>query len=188
MKQYRFGVYMFSLMLMVAFCAFQKSAIYATTEGKIWFRSEAAKELIKASSDELVGLLDISKNNFAFKINMRSFKGFNSALQREHFNENYIETDKYPEAAFKGKIIEDVDLSKNGTYSVRAKGFFTVHGVEQERIIKTEIIVNNGKITVHCDFTVQLSDHNIPIPKIVSEKLSNEIKIQLAATLQPRNG
>jgi len=60
-------------------------------------------------------------------------------LQKEHFNENYLESDKYPEASFKGKIIEDIDLDKDGEYEVRAKGELTIHGIMQERIIKANI-------------------------------------------------
>ncbi|HXL57916.1 MAG TPA: YceI family protein, partial [Chitinophagaceae bacterium] len=123
---------------------------------------------------------------FSFKIPMRSFQGFNSPLQREHFNENYMESDKYPEASFKGKIIEDQDLSVDGTYELRAKGTLTIHGIAQERIIKSDVTVSNKKITIKSGFSVLLSDHNIPIPKIVYQKLANEIKVVLTTTLEPR--
>src|SRR5258706_14622796 len=73
----------------------QPSTLYQTINGKISFKSEAPLELIRASSDQLIGLLDNDKKNFSFKINIRSFQGFNSPLQKEHFNENYLESDKY---------------------------------------------------------------------------------------------
>jgi len=164
----------------------QGGSIFSTTSGKIAFQSDAPFELIKASSNDLKGLVDITKKTFAFKVRMQTFEGFNSALQREHFNENYIESAKYPEASFTGKIIEDVDLTKEGSYSVRAKGNFTMHGVTQERIIKTDIVVKEGKINAHSEFTVLLSDHNIPIPKVVKDKLSEEIKVDVTTTLQAR--
>jgi hypothetical protein len=131
-------------------------------------------------------VLDISKNNFSFKVVIRSFEGFNSPLQKEHFNENYLESDKYAEASFKGKIIEDADLTVDGTYEVRAKGNLTIHNVIQERIIKCAVTVKNKIITIHSNFTVLLSDHNIPIPKVVYQKLANEIKVEVTATLEPR--
>jgi hypothetical protein len=164
----------------------QGGNIFSTTSGKISFQSDAPFELIKASSKDLKGLLDVSKKTFAFKVRMETFEGFNSALQREHFNENYIESDKFPEASFDGKIIEDVDLTKEGTYTVRAKGNFSIHGVSQERIIKSDVVVKDGKINIHSAFSVLLSDHNIPIPKVVKDKLSEDIKVDVTTTLQPR--
>jgi hypothetical protein len=164
----------------------QAGSIYQTANGIISFRSEAPLELIRASSDQLIGFIDIDKKVFSFGIPLRSFQGFNSPLQREHFNENYMESDKYPEASFKGKIIEDQDLTVNGTYELRAKGTFTIHGVSQERIIKSDVTVSNKKITIKSNFSVLLSDHNIPIPKVVYQKLADEIKVEINTTLEPR--
>lgn len=175
----------------IIFCMFtgfiqKEPGIYQTTTGKIAFKSEAPLELIRASSASLAGVLDINKKNFAFKVTMRSFIGFNSPLQKEHFNENYVESDKFPEASFKGKVIEDIDLSKDGIYEIRAKGQFTIHGVTQERIIKSKVSVSNHSIQISSNFSVLLSDHNIPIPKVVYQKLANEIKIEITAILEER--
>jgi len=174
------------IFLLFACSVTRAQAIYQTVNGKISFSSEAPLELIRASSGELAGLLDNDKKTFSFKINIRSFQGFNSPLQREHFNENYMESDKFPQASFSGKIIEEVDLSKDGDYEVRAKGILTIHGVSQERIIKTNVSVKNKKITITGKFSVLLSDHNIPIPIVVYKKLANEIKVEVNATLEPR--
>jgi hypothetical protein len=164
----------------------QGGNIFSTTSGKISFQSDAPFELIKASSKEVNGLLDPVKKTFAFKVRMESFQGFNSALQKEHFNENYIESDKYPDASFSGKIIEDTDFTKDGSYAVRAKGNFTVHGISQERIVRSDMVVKDGKINIHSAFTVMLSDHNIPIPKVVKDKLANEIKVDVNCLLEAR--
>jgi len=164
----------------------QQPSIYQTTSGKIAFRSDAPLETIKAVSNDLIGLLDISKKKFSFKIDVHSFKGFNSPLQKEHFNENYMESDKYPYASFSGKIIEDVDLSIDGNYELRAKGDLMIHNVSQERIIKTNVTVKTQVITVNSGFTILLSDHNIPIPKVVYQKLADEIKVEVNATFEPR--
>lgn len=176
-----------TLLLVIGCIGFvQAQSIYQTVSGQISFSSEAPLELIRASSDQLAGLLDNDKKTFSFKINIRSFQGFNSPLQREHFNENYMESDKFPQASFSGKIIEESDLSKDGEYEVRAKGFLTIHGVAQERIIKTNVSVKNKKITITGKFSVLLSDHNIPIPIVVYKKLANEIKVEVNTTLEPR--
>jgi polyisoprenoid-binding protein YceI len=156
---------------------------YKVTRGSISFRSDAPLEMIKASSDELTGLFDAEKKLFAFRIKVSSFKGFNGLLQKEHFNENYMETTRFPFADFQGKLIEEIDYSKPGTYAVRAKGNLLVHGVSQERIIKVDLVIKDKTISVKSNFTVQLADHNIPIPKVVHEKLASEIKVEVKAEL-----
>ena len=160
--------------------------IYEIKKGLIQFHSNAQLELIKASSDQLAGLIDLEKKLFAFKVPMNSFKGFNSPLQQEHFNENYVESGTYPDATFRGKIIEETDFSKDGEYTVRAKGSFQMHGVPQERIIKGQLSVKKGKIKLIATFTVLLSDHEIKIPRIVSEKLATEVKVDIQAELEEK--
>jgi len=168
------------LLLLLSFSMQQD---YKVTAGSIAFRSDAPLELIKAQSSDLKGLFLADKKQFAFIVNIKSFKGFNSPLQQEHFNENYLESNKYPTASFEGKIIEDIDVSKDGEYVIRAKGNLSIHGVVQERIIKSEITVKNGNISIRSNFTVLLADHNIPIPKVVYEKLASEIKVDIKADL-----
>jgi polyisoprenoid-binding protein YceI len=157
--------------------------LYSVSSGTIIFRSDAPLELVKASSNQLKGIFDAEKKQFAFTLNVNTFKGFNSPLQQEHFNENYLESNKFPRASFEGKIIEDVDLKKNGFYNIRAKGNLTVHGVTQERIIKCELNIKNNIVSIKSNFTVLLADHNITIPKVVHEKLASEIKVEVNAEL-----
>jgi hypothetical protein len=148
--------------------------------GKVSFLSEAPLELIRAKSDRLRGAIDRSQNTFAFAVDIHSFKGFNSDLQREHFHENYMQTEKMPIASFSGKFIDPVDFASNGNYVVRAKGIFSIHGVQKERIIKGVITVNNNSIDVDAVFTVKLEDHDIKVPKIVYEKIAEEIRVELS--------
>ena len=171
------------LILAFSFKANAPLADYKVSTGSISFRSDAPLELIKAQSSELKGLVIPDKKQFAFIINIKSFKGFNSPLQQEHFNENYLESNKYPVASFEGKIIEDIDFTKDGEYSVRSKGNLSIHGVVQERIIKCDVSIKNKNISLKSTFTVLLADHNIPIPKVVHEKLASEIKVEVKAEL-----
>jgi hypothetical protein len=159
----------------------QSSAIYLIKKSTIVFHSNAQLELIKASSSQLKGIIDADKRTFAFSVAMKTFDGFNSPLQKEHFNENYMESDKFPVASFTGHIIEEDDFTKDGSYNIRAKGKFNVHGVEQERIIQGDLVVKNGTIKLSSIFTVLLSEHDIKIPRIVHEKLASEIKVIIDA-------
>lgn len=160
--------------------------VFSVKKGSIHFVSYAPLEVIKASSNELKGLIDAEQNSFAFTIDMATFEGFNSPLQREHFNENYLETKVHRKATFAGKIIEDVDLTKDGTYPVRAKGKLNLHGVSNERIIKSEVTVKGGKFSVRSNFTVLLSEHDIAIPKIVHQKIAEEIKVEVNAAFEAK--
>lgn len=162
--------------------------IYDMKQGVIRFYSEAPQELIRASSTQLKGILDIKKKVFAFKVSNGSFAGFNSPLQREHFNENYMETDVYQESSFKGKIIEDVDVGKDGEYKVRAKGKLNIHGVEHERIIDVDIKTNDGKMIIRSEFLVSLGDHNIKIPKVVYDKLAPDIHVAVSGSMSLNRG
>jgi polyisoprenoid-binding protein YceI len=159
---------------------------YAVEKNTIAFASNAQLELIKAVSDKAQGLLDPTTNQFAFTVDIKSFQGFNSQLQREHFNEKYMESEKFPKARFSGKIIESVDFTTDGIYDVRAKGDLEIHGVKQTRIIKSKITVRNGQLDIEAKFMVPLSDHNITIPNIVSQKIATEIEVDFKATMKPR--
>ena len=152
--------------------------------GRVNFKSDAALEVIQAKSNKLHGVIDPANQTFAWAVELKTFEGFNSALQREHFKENYLETDEFPKAIFQGKIIEKIDFQKDGTYSVRAKGKLLIHGVEQERILNSQLVLKNGKAFIHSDFTVLLSDHNINIPRIVHQKIAEEIAVTVEAELQ----
>lgn len=161
-------------------------SIFIGSAGTIEFTSDAPLELIKAKSNKLEGSINLSDRSFSFNISMSSFEGFNSMLQQTHFNENYIETNKYPKATFEGKIIEEYDFSKPGTYDVRGKGFFSVHGVKENRIIRCKMVVTETNIEISSSFTVFLEDHNISIPSVVNQKIAKEIIINIKVVLKSK--
>jgi polyisoprenoid-binding protein YceI len=176
------------LCCILIFCSAQLQAQkkLSTENGEINFVSNAELELIKASSNKLKGIIDPATNQFAFSILAESFKGFNSELQREHFNEKYVESEKYPYIIFTGKIIEQVDFSSSGLYEVRAKGDLDIHGQKQTRIIKAEITIEDGSVRVEASFKVPLADHNIPVPRIVTQKIAAEVEVTINALMMPQ--
>lgn len=160
-----------------------QTGIYRCTNGVIEFRSNAPLEVIEAKSREMQGAIDPSNQSFAWLVEVTSFEGFNSPLQREHFNENYLESNRFSRATFTGKIIEKVNFDQDGVYSVRAKGRLNIHGTEQERIIKGKLEKKGQKLIISASFTVPLTDHNITIPKIVHQKIAEEIFVTVNAEL-----
>jgi hypothetical protein len=157
--------------------------IYITHSGYACFVSNAPLEVIKAESNEVSGAINLADRSFAFTIDNKSFKGFNSALQQEHFYENYMEAFKFPSSTFTGKIIEEIDLNSPQEQVVRAKGMLEIHGVEQERIIKGTIKIVDDKILLSADFSVLLEDHQIKIPRVVYQKIAEEIFVSVKAEL-----
>jgi hypothetical protein len=157
--------------------------VYMTRKGVASFISNAPLELIRAESKELHGAIDPIARTFVFNIDNKSFKGFNSPLQQEHFYENYMETNQFPSSSFKGKIIEEIDLNSTTEQVVRAKGILDIHGVEQERIIKGTVKVTDQKIELRADFSVLLEDHQMKIPRVVYQKIAESIDVSVSAEL-----
>ncbi len=157
--------------------------IFSTQTGTISFISEAPLEIISATSKKMEGVIDATALSFAFAVGIRTFEGFNNGLQQQHFYENYLETDKYPTATYSGKIIEHVDLTKPGTYQVRAKGQLNIHGRSKERILKVELISTGSEVKVSATFLVPLVDHQIEVPRIVNQKIAQEISVAVNGIL-----
>jgi hypothetical protein len=162
-----------------------RDQLYICRNGSVNFISEAPLELIKASNDKLSGALNMNDRSFSFQVPTKAFEGFNSSLQKVHFNEDYMETELFPNSTFKGKIIEEVDLSIPGDYKIRAKGKLNIHGVELDRIVRCDLRVTDNKINVNATLTVFIADHNISVPSILNQKIATEIKVDIQFTFEP---
>lgn len=180
---------MYVIVLTFFFSSFnylQTTGIYTSNHGIVKFVSKAPMEIIKAESKKLAGAINISKRTFVFTVPYKSFEGFNTSIQKEHFNEKYMESDKIPTAAFNGKLIDDVDFNTPGTYKVRAKGTMNIHGADKEMIIPCALVVKDGQITVSSDFSLLLGDFNIKVPKMVTEKIAEEIFVSVNIEMTER--
>lgn len=173
--------------VVLVLCMFIGFAVFVQAQAPFWLadqgvariNSDAPLELIQAESNSLRGIIDPSTNSFAFTIRVNSFEGFNSNIQQTHFLENYLEQKKFPQTTFRGKFIEDIPFETPGTYSVRAKGRLDIHGITRERIIRGTIVISKENITVHTRFLIPVADHGISIPKIVMQKIAEEIEVNI---------
>jgi len=181
------GIEIILFLFIAAIDAFPQAGnqIYLCRNGVVSFFSDAPLELIKAKNGSLSGVLNITDRSFSFQVPTKTFEGFNTSLQRVHFNEDYMETELFPYSTFKGKIIEEVDLSVPGEYKIRAKGKLVIHGVEIDRIVRCDLTVMTDKIDVNADFTILIADHNISIPSILNQKIATEIKVDVKLTFLP---
>jgi polyisoprenoid-binding protein YceI len=171
------------LSLLISISGFTQD-IFQTNAGEVSFYSKTPVEDIDAKSNKLAAALNKSTNKFAFKVSIKSFE-FKKALMQEHFNENYMESDKYPKGTFEGEIIDNVKLTENGTYNVKAKGILNIHGVAQERIIDGIVTVKDNEIMINSEFKIKLTDHNIEVPKLVFKNIAEIIDVTINATLKP---
>ncbi|MBB5397772.1 YceI family protein [Mucilaginibacter sp. AK015] len=158
--------------------------IYACKNAVVTLYSKAPIEDIEARTDKGVSVFNTSTGELAFSIPIRSFK-FDKALMQEHFNENYMESDKYPQATFRGKLTDKVDVTKDGAYPVIASGILEVHGVKQSRTIPGKLTVNNGVISLSSTFMVACKDHKVDIPTLVFHNIAESLKITVSATYSP---
>ncbi|MDZ4751861.1 MAG: YceI family protein [Flavobacteriales bacterium] len=176
--------FIFSGMMMCSLALYSQN-IFESKSALVSFSSKAPHENISAATTSLKGLLNTADNNFAFSIDVNSFKGFNSDLQREHFNENYLESDVYPKASFSGKLIDKFDVSLT-TQKIRSKGSLDIHGVKKERIIEVTIVKTGESYLVSTSFIIPLTDHGIKIPKIVNQKIAESIDVVVKSEMVKR--
>lgn len=160
--------------------------LYRVVRSSVTFTSTAPLETITATNRAANGLLDLNERTFALRVPIVDFHGFNAPLQREHFNENYMAGRIWPNAQFKGRIIEAADLTGPGTYPVRAKGMLTIHGVERERIIPCRLVVDAGGIRVTTTMDVALADHDIRIPRVVEQKIASVVQVDVDLLFEPQ--
>ena len=150
------------------------------------FFSSTPMEDISGATEQGSAVLDLSNNRLAFQIPIVSFH-FEKALMEEHFNENYMETEKYPAATFSGTLQGLNPEGKTGeAQSVTASGTLTIHGVAVEREIEGTATRTKNGWTLHAEFGVPTADHEIPIPSVVREKIAESIEVTLDANLEPR--
>jgi hypothetical protein len=155
--------------------------VYTCKAVKISIFSKAPLEDIDAVSSKGVSVYNAATGDLAFSLPIKSLI-FQKSLMQEHFNENYMESDKFPAAVFKGKVQEKVDCTKDGTYPITVNGILEVHGVKQNRTLTGKIVVSGSTVTMNSTFNVLCKDHNIEIPKLVFEKIAESIQVQVTAS------
>jgi hypothetical protein len=159
---------------------------YMTKNGFIGFYSHTPMEDIKADNNQVVGALDISTGEMVFQALIKSFH-FDRALMEEHFNENYMESDKFPKSVFKGKItnLASVDFSKNGTYEVTVEGDLTIHDVTNKISTKGTVEVVSGGINANSKFKIVPEDYKINIPGVVRDKFDKTMEVTVTMKYAP---
>ncbi|MFO7722475.1 MAG: YceI family protein [Bacteroidales bacterium] len=152
---------------------------YLTKNGKVSFFSKTPIEDIEAHNNQVNVALNFADGTMAFRVLIKSFT-FEKALMQQHFNENYMESDKYPNSVFNGKIKDysKIDLSKNGLHNVEVSGDLTIHGVTKQVTTKGTIEVKGNAIIGKSEFIIKLKDYNVKRPKAVAEEITIAVNFE----------
>ncbi|CAL1521582.1 YceI family protein [Chitinophaga sp. MM2321] len=165
--------------LLLSFHGFAQD-VFSCRNTSLSFFSAAPLEDIEARTDKGVSAINIKTKAIYFKVPISSFQ-FKKKLMQEHFNENYLESDKYPFAEFKGKINDEIDFSKDGTYNVTVEGTLNMHGVDKVYREKGTITVQGGNIAATSKFNIHIADHQISIPKLVIRNIAEVVDVTVNA-------
>jgi polyisoprenoid-binding protein YceI len=176
-------ILIFILLLTVHITNAQK---YMTKNGYVGFFSHTSMEDIKGDNNQVASVVDAATGDIVFQVLMKSFH-FDRALMEEHFNENYVESEKFPKASFTGKIsnIAAGSLTKKGTYEVTVDGDMTIHGTTKKVSSKGTIDVVDGGINASSKFNINPEDYGIVIPGLVREKIAKDLEITVKMNYTP---
>ncbi len=178
-----------TLLTVIAFAgAFgnMNAQLYKNKEGGgiISFFSKAPLEDIEGVNKKVTMVLKTTTNDIQFGVTMLNFK-FSKPLMEEHFNENYVESDKFPICTFKGRINETVDYTKDGDYKVTAKGTLDLHGVAKEVEIPGTLTIKGGNILLNSKFNIKVADYKIKVPSMYVQNIAEEVEVTVNGTLEP---
>lgn len=179
----------FSILLGVSLALLQLSVSaqsYVGKSVKLSLFSSTPVEDIKAVNVKGTAVLVGNTREIVVQAPIKGFE-FDRKMMQEHFNENYMESDKYPMAKFKGTIDQVIDFTKDGEYNVTVNGTLTVHGVDKIRSIQGKVIVKDGAVQILTEFKVPCADHKIKIPTLIITKVAEIISIKVDGKLNPVN-
>lgn len=176
---------------MLALCAIASGVSaqkFFTRDAKIKFdaTSPSSPEKIEGLHKSATCVIDAATGKMEWAVLIKGFL-FEKALMEEHFNENYLESGKFPKATFKGQItnLNEVNFAKDGKYNAVVTGKLTIHGVTKDITTNGALTVANGTIKLNAGFSLLMGDYGIDIPSLVSDKVAKEAKILIDAALEP---
>lgn len=176
MKKYVLGILFLSVAVAKSY-----GQLYMTRTAFVGFYSKTSVEDITAENHQAYAVIDAAKKNIAFAVLLKGFI-FPKELMQEHFNENYMESDKYPKATFTGSYTGAVTPGTDGVYPITVTGALTMHGVTRNITMPGTLQVKGGQILATASFAVVPEDYNVSIPSIVREKIQKTLKVNIQAT------
>ena len=179
-------IFLFVAWIIIVNTAVSGQDKYFTKTGRVSFAGKSPLSSVNAENKAVSVVLDTKTGVLQFSLLTKGFE-FKRELMQKHFNEKYIESDKFPKSEFKGEIINNplVKFSTDGVYPVTATGKLTIHGVEKERTEKGTITIKNGQITLDCIMNIAIKDFNIEIPKLVIKNIAEVVAVKIKVDYTP---
>jgi len=180
-------IYLLGMCLTATISPIHGQGKFLANKGFIRFFSHTAIEDITADNNLVASVIDAESGEVAIIVTMINFQ-FEKKLMQEHFNENYVESEKYPKATFSGKIVNnsEVDYSAKGDYAVRVEGEMTIHGITRKVFEEGQIVVTEtGDIVTRTKFMLNPEDYNIKIPRVVRNNIAERLEISVDILHQP---
>ena len=172
------------LFVLYSVCSFSQK--YISRNGSVQFNASTPLEIINPINNHVSSVFNSENGEIVFQMNMISFK-FEKALMETHFNEKYVESEKYSKSTFTGKIKDwNSTLLDGENHNVTAFGFITIHGIEKEIEVKGFVQKNNTNITINSNFELIISDFEIKIPKLVRDKISKKVQVKVNINLKQK--
>ena len=156
---------------------------FFSEKSNITFFSEGVIEEIKANNTKVTSILDLLTGDVAYLLSPKDFQ-FEKKLMQVHFNEKYMESEKFPRSTFKGKI-EGIDASLTTLQQVKAVGELNIHGVTRDVTIPGTVHIEGNTVTLRAKFMVKLVDYNIKVPQIVWQNIAQEVEVSVHFSYRP---
>jgi polyisoprenoid-binding protein YceI len=166
--------------------AAQAATRYSTGTGLITFFSSAPLEDIEALNSKVGGIFELATGKLAFSMLMSDFQ-FKNSLMQEHFNENYMESDKFPKATFNGRFsgVDAPLLGVAGSHAIQVEGDLTIHGVTHHLVVPGTLELKNNQLLAFAFFTVAPADYNIEVPRLVRENIAKVVSVRVSMSCDP---
>jgi hypothetical protein len=171
------------ILLLISVSVKSNGQKFSAEKGQISFFSDAAIEDIEAVNSIVGSLFNASTGDIVYILKIRDFN-FQKALMKEHFNEKYMESEKFPKATFQGKIT-GFDITAKGVQNVKATGKLSIHGVTRDISVPGTVENINGKLQLKSKFMLKLADYNITIPTIIWQNIAEEVEVRIDFTYKP---
>ena len=180
---------LFALWLVTGLPHARAQGKYLTKAGQVSFFSATPIEDIEARNKQVAAVLDFGTGQLAFTLPVKGFV-FKRTLMQEHFNENYLESDKFPRATFKGRFVgfEAATLATAGAHPVQVEGDLTLHGVTRHIQLPASLELKDGRLQAFAAFTVASADYNIDVPMLVRNNIAKTVSVRVSLACDPVAG
>ena len=167
-----------SVLLMLWSVDLSAQSVYVSDSSQVSFFSETPIESISALNSASTAMVNMSDQTVKVQVPVAAFQ-FQNKLMQDHFNEGYLEPEKFPYATFRGKLSDSLDFSIDTVYAVQAIGMLNVHGINRVHTLLGNMVCKDSIVQLNSEFNLVLEDHNVKVPGVVFESIAKQVKVDV---------